>query len=132
MGDAVRVLVTGSRNWPDDHTVEQALTTVLTEADPVDDFIVVHGACPTGADLYASRWARMPAKPGMGVREERHPAMWNIHGKAAGPMRNRHMVSLGADLCLAFILNDSRGTTDCAERARKAGIPVREFRRYAE
>lgn len=34
------------------------------------------------------------------------------------------MVDLGADLCLAFPLPDSRGTKDCMARAKKAGIKV--------
>jgi hypothetical protein len=32
---------------------------------------------------------------------------------------------MGADLVLAFRRNNSRGTTDCISRAKRAGIPVR-------
>jgi hypothetical protein len=39
-------------------------------------------------------------------------------------MRNQHMVSLGADLCLAFIANNSPGATGCMKMAHRAGIPV--------
>ena len=42
-----------------------------------------------------------------------------------GHVRNHHMVSLGADLCLAFPLGESRGTRGCMAAAHKAGIPVR-------
>jgi hypothetical protein len=35
------------------------------------------------------------------------------------------MVDMGADLMVAFHLNNSRGTADCISRAEQAGIPVR-------
>jgi hypothetical protein len=34
------------------------------------------------------------------------------------------MVSLGADICLAFPQPGSKGTWDCARKAADAGIPV--------
>lgn len=60
-----------------------------------------------------------------GLPVEAHPADWRSCGRAAGLIRNQRMVDLGADLCLAFPLGESRGTWDCVARARKAGIEVR-------
>ncbi|BBX09437.1 hypothetical protein MAIC_42400 [Mycolicibacterium aichiense] len=59
------------------------------------------------------------------VTEEWHPADWDQYGKAAGHIRNNHMVSLGADLCLPFPLGESRGTRGCMLAAQKAGIPMK-------
>lgn len=124
-----RVLVTGSRDWPDALTVHRALSELLREHGSLT---VVHGACPTGADSLAAQWVAQAVRQSPGsVVEEPHPADWEQHGRKAGPFRNQHMVDLGADLVLAFQVGDSRGTADCIRRAEKAGIPVRRYERSA-
>lgn len=123
-----RVLVTGSRDWDDREAVRDALDAVLAEHPAV---VVVHGACPTGADEQAVAWVldRWTWTDGCDVRHNPHPADWAAHGRAAGFRRNAEMVRSGADLCLAFIRNGSRGATHCASLAEKAGIPtVRQVR----
>lgn len=111
----MRILVTGSREWSNGATIAYALARAAQEGD----LVIVHGDCPTGADRIASEWADLH-----GVSQEPHPADWEAHGKAAGPKRNQEMVDLGADVCLAFPLGESRGTRDCMRRASLAGIPV--------
>lgn len=118
---AFRVLVTGSRDWARRSTVRGSLDSVGFEHGYIG-LTVVHGACPTGADAYADEWARDNAD--IGVLVERVPARWDLHGKAAGPLRNAEMVARGAALCLAFPRGLSRGTRNCMAEARKAGIPV--------
>lgn len=113
----MRVIVTGSRKWPTAKTVYDALSDALMEHGP---FILMHGACSTGADFYASQWARAHPE----VAEDRFPADWAGRGRAAGPERNMRMVATGADLVLAFPLPDGRGTQHCMSVAREAGIPV--------
>lgn len=127
-----RVLVTGSRFWVWSAEVWQALN---EQAEEHGDLIVVHGDAP-GADHLAHLWCGFS-----GAHEERHPANWergcdrhcyhrprSRNGKPycpmAGHLRNQEMVDLGADVCLAFPLSDSRGTRDCMKRATAAGIPV--------
>lgn len=114
-----RVLVTGSRDWVDFNLIRSELEALL---EPNNFLTVVHGACPTGADACADLWAGQNA-----WINERHPANWQVHGKRAGFVRNHQMVELGADVCLAFIRNGSKGATHTADLAEKAGIPVRRF-----
>jgi len=62
------------------------------------------------------------------AQAEVHRADWKKYGRAAGPIRNKQMVELGADLCLAFPDHPkghgSRGTWNCVKLAQQAGIPV--------
>lgn len=115
-----RILITGSRDWNDLDTVNAHLALAVYQNVPA---VIVHGACPTGADAMASWWTRRYRD--LGLTEERHPADWRINGKNAGFIRNAHMVQLGADLCLAFIKNGSRGASHTARLAEEAGIETR-------
>lgn len=119
-----RVIVTGSRRWSDADAVGAALLEAWDEALQAgfDGIVVVHGACPTGADAMAAAWAAAN-----GVSAEGWIAEWELQGRAAGPLRNQHMVAAGAAVCLAFPLGRSAGTRDCMRRAVAAGIPVRDL-----
>ena len=136
MSETFRVLVTGSRAWNDGEAVWAALASIRYGDRTL---VVVHGKAPRGTDGMAARWARVHGVGG-GIIEEPHAADWDRYRKRAGFIRNAEMVSLGADLCLAFLLpctlpscagrkpHDTHGTAHCAALARKAGIPVKEVR----
>lgn len=123
---AYRILVTGSRDWEDGEQIALSLGYAVGEAlsrgVPFSDVVIVHGHCPTGADATVDRLAS-----DYGHRVERHPAEWDRLGKSAGFQRNAVMVAAGADVCLAFIRNGSRGATHTADLARKAGIETRRY-----
>jgi hypothetical protein len=112
---ASRVLVTGSRTWTDRAAIRDGLAAVWGAGDRV----LVTGACPTGADALAEACWRA-----WGGQVETHPADWDTHGRAAGPRRNAEMVGGGAEVCVAFIRDDSRGASHLAGLAEAAGIPV--------
>lgn len=126
MSDWYRILITGSRSWPTEAVVRQALDRRLIEHGRIS---VIHGDCPTGADLQAKVWAQDQILSGMRqgeawVRHEAYPALWDEFDKVAGPIRNKYMTQLDADECLAFPTADSRGTISCMDLAWAAGIPV--------
>lgn len=128
----MRILVTGSRDWEDYRTIYAALEAIAHEHDlyyepdeygntlpDPDKMTVVHGACPTGADEWADQWAISNCDMRL---VERHPADWEKFGKRAGFLRNKEMVDLGADVCLAFIKNNSKGASMTLALAEEAGI----------
>lgn len=109
----IRVLVCGGRNFSDVARLKEVL-----EAIHKDRGIgtIVHGAA-RGADTLAAKWAM--AK---GIIEERHPARWSIHGKAAGPIRNTAMIESGVDLAVAF--PGGAGTSNMIELTKKYGVDI--------
>lgn len=114
-----RILITGARAWDDLAGIAGAFTQAHLALGEPAEVTVVSGACPNGADALCEAEARR--------REwtvERHPARWDEHGKAAGFVRNAHMVSLGADLVLAFVAGQARGTRHTIGQAIKAMLHV--------
>jgi hypothetical protein len=124
VSDDYRILITGSRTWADREVIRDQIADVILDsgANALGDGVtIVHGACPKGADQMADDVAATwPA-----ATVERHPADWDRHGKRAGFLRNAEMVNLGADVCLAFIHDESKGASMTANLAEKAGIPTR-------
>ena len=128
-----RVLVTGSRDWKNLDVLRDALVQARYGSGPM---VVVHGACPSGADAIASWWVKQYKH--LGITEERHPADWS-QGRSAGFARNADMVKLGAATCIAAVglcvkprcphrgLHGSHGATHAAMLADEADIPVVAF-----
>lgn len=122
----MRLLVTGSRDWPWPDAVGDELDKILDS--PHGPTLIVVQGYSGNVDMAAYDWAAYEEALNIqDVKPESHEANWKELGKKAGPLRNKEMVDMGADLCLAFRLNKSRGTTDCMDRCYQAGIPVRLF-----
>lgn len=138
----MRILVTGSRNWTDRDVIYRDLDALWDLAS--GRFILMHGWCPTGADAIADSWGQLRH----GVLVERYAAKWSdpcrdecrpnhrrfrsdpaelgltTYCPAAGNYRNQEMVDRRPDQVRAYQLNGSRGTQDCIDRSRAAGLPV--------
>lgn len=118
----MRILVTGSRHLREAHreTVISGIVAAsrLVPFSPTDPGTLVHGGGIGGADWLAASIA----DNWVGWTPEPHPADWDKHGRAAGPIRNTYMVQLGADVCVAFPQRASVGTIDCLKKAIAAGI----------
>jgi hypothetical protein len=78
--------------------------------------IVVHGDARgidrAAGDIAAGTWP---------VRK--FPAAWDLHGKSAGPIRNREMANY-ADALIAIWDGESRGTKNMITTATQCGLKV--------
>jgi hypothetical protein len=76
-----------------------------------------------GADLLAAQWAHQNNIPCVTVEAE-----WHLHGKSAGPKRNRKMLLAYPDArVIGFPMGESRGTRGCLKMAREFGMRVVEY-----
>lgn len=133
------VIVTGSRDWPDEMVIWFALADLLKSLpDYVKILLVRHGDYYRGADRMAKRWTQLPSDDVFSdgehevvadVKEDPYPANWRRFGGAAGPLRNQDMINADprADLVMAFPMPNSIGTMKCMDLAELALIPVRVY-----
>jgi len=110
----MRVLVCGGRDFSDREKLHLELDT-LHRLTPIS--CVIHGAA-RGADSLAAEWA---AERHISIEE--FAADWAKQGRAAGPIRNATMLSIGRpELVVAF--PGGKGTANMVQQARKAGLRV--------
>lgn len=108
--DVSRVLVCGGRDFKD----YEMMRSVLLYFSPK---LLIHGAARGADSLAAAIFSDIfPTRP-----VKSFPANWAMHGRAAGPIRNKQMIDEGLPtLVLAF--PGGRGTADMRSRALKAKI----------
>jgi hypothetical protein len=111
----MRVIVCGGRELDNVAYIWASLDRVYAEK-PFTHFM--QGGA-RGVDAIAREWAI--TKPG--IETYVCKADWDKHGKAAGPLRNAHMLEWKPNLVIAF--PGGRGTADMVRRAKAAKIPVK-------
>ena len=112
----MKVLICGSRHFYDWRLLEQTFYEFRKENN-VTEIITGEAA---GADSLGKQYAIYESIPYRGF-----PANWELHGKKAGPIRNRSMVEERPDMVLAFLAEGSKGTENMIEQATQAGVPVK-------
>jgi len=109
--DALRIAVTGGR----DYTNYLTIATCLTQVMPVA--ALAQGGA-RGADRLARRWARAN-----GIKPVTFEADWDRYGHGAGLIRNGVMLDeFKPELLVAF--PGGTGTADCVGKAHARGVPV--------
>ena len=104
-----KVLVCGGRHYSD-------VALVFRVLDMLRPTEVIQGGA-TGADALAAQWAKARKVVGLVTCK----ADWAKHGKAAGPIRNQHMLDTRKpDLVVAF--PGGNGTRDMIDRAHSQGF----------
>jgi len=106
-----RLLITGSRTWTDEATIRRELERRFTP-----ETVLVSGHANGADKICEAVWETL------GGRVERHPPNYGRHGRRAPTERDREMVRCGADECVAFIQEGSRGATYTAQMAEASGI----------
>jgi GNAT superfamily N-acetyltransferase len=127
------ILVTGSRdadysNKRDRRTIERDLTR-QKRLHPLKQVVVHHGGAK-GADTIAGIAAEDRRMP-----EVVHQAHWELHGRAAGPMRNKAMLEHRKyKKVYAYPKGESKGTRGMIKLAQDKGhkVKVRELGKSAE
>lgn len=121
----MRVLVTGDRNWTNKDRIREVLSAL-------DDFGCIIEGGARGADTLAREVAKELGVPhcprgDAGGLPGPYMADWDKFHKAAGPIRNRLMVSDGKPNLVVAFHNDileSKGTLDMVRFARSKKIPT--------
>jgi hypothetical protein len=106
------MIIAGSRHFHD--------YVVLQEAIRQSGFVItsVVSGCAPGVDSLGELYA---LENNLSV--DRHPAKWDLFGKAAGPIRNKEMAQC-ADALIALRAPGSRGTENMIQQATAMGLKV--------
>ena len=112
-----RVIIAGTRTFNDYNLLKESCEYLLRESMEKQQIIIVSGHA-RGTDTMGERFAKEHGLPC-----EYYPANWQIHGRAAGPIRNKEMAN-NADALIAFWDGHSRGTRSMINLARKMGLQV--------
>lgn len=113
----MKLIIAGGRYFNDYALMKRKCTFLLKNTNSETIEVVSGGA--TGADSLGERFAKEN-----NYSIKRFPADWNMHGKAAGPIRNKQMAEYGTHL-IAFWDGKSRGTKGMIELAKKHNLKIR-------
>lgn len=113
-----RVAVTGGRDFKDMEFVWKSLDLVrgILASSGTTSFELVHGDAK-GVDNFARQWA-----VANNIVHIPFPARWQEHGRYAGPIRNRDMLTSGVSWLVAF--PGGKGTANAVKTAESLGIVI--------
>lgn len=118
-----KVLVCGGRDYDNRERLFEALDRSLEAATMAGkSFTLVHGGA-RGADALAGLWASMREDD---VTVRVYEANWKRHKKAAGPIRNKLMLTKEKPHVI-IACKGGNGTAHMMKIGRQAGVPVMEI-----
>ena len=114
-----KVAFTGGLDCNDHRAIWAALDRVHAKHS---DMVLLHGGSPKGAELIASKWADHRKVTQIAFRPD-----WTRHAKAAPFKRNDRLLET---MPIGVVVFPGSGISDnLADKARKLGIPLFDFRR---
>ena len=105
------IIIAGGRDFNDYELLKEKVDFYLTNI-PKECIQIISGMA-SGADTLGYKYAIERGYPCI-----KFPAKWDIHGKAAGHIRNKAMAE-HADALIAFWDGKSRGTQDMIDIAKE-------------
>jgi hypothetical protein len=111
----MKIIVCGGRNYFNKQHVFNVLSGIHEEVDITE---IITGDAP-GADTLAAEWAKSNK-----ITYVVYRALWDIHGKAAGPIRNEEMLSGNLDAKFLVAFPGGKGTMNAIGLAEKYKLPV--------
>lgn len=112
----MKVAIVGYRKFKDYQSFEKSVNEIFTCND-ISPYEIVSGGAE-GADTLAEIYANEYCIPLTIFRAE-----WNKYGRSAGPKRNKLIVDR-ADVIIAFLSNESKGTVSTINLAKNANKRV--------
>jgi hypothetical protein len=82
----------------------------------------IHHGDARGVDRYVGKVCE-----NWGLRVERHPANWDLHGRRAGMIRNAEMLEK-LSVAVVFAFEGGVGTANMERRAAEAGVLLERIR----
>lgn len=128
----MRLLICGGRDWCNPDVLPEGYKHIAeTMRDESFEFldalhadlgftVVIEGEA-RGADTIGREWAES-----RGIPVEKYPADWKRFGRAAGPIRNKQMLTEGKPDCVVAFPGGS-GTNNMKTQARYAKVEVIEY-----
>lgn len=113
----MRVIICGGRDFKDFTKGKLILEQLLMYQAAMGLLTVIEGGAK-GADTMACEWTGQHVR----CHHIQVNAEWEIHGKAAGHIRNAEMLTYKPDMVIAF--PGGRGTENMIKLAKKAEVPV--------
>jgi len=114
-----KIAFTGGMDCNDHRRIWDALDKVHTKHA---DMVLLHGGSPKGAELIAAKWADTRKVQQIAFKPD-----WTKHAKAAPFKRNDALLDT---MPIGIIVFPGSGISDnLADKARKLGIPLFDFRK---
>lgn len=113
--EQLKVIIAGGRDLTNYNLLKYTCDVILKGQVNVE---IVSG-CARGADSLGEQYAK---EKGFNIKE--FPANWDLHGKAAGYIRNKEMANY-ANVLIAFWDGKSKGTKHMINLAKEHNLIVR-------
>lgn len=110
----VKILVCGGRDYNDSKWIFHMLDAINRDRQVTH---LITGDAP-GADYWAWQWALDREIP-----VTQYYADWDKYGRAAGPIRNKQMLTENPDITIVLAFPGGKGTENMLKLAREAGVP---------